>query len=169
MYLHSGLDSDHQSGCCRLDCRFRPLGVDIKCGIPLFHRQLGKCASAHAVNGGARPSLSPDWRRNYNLPGIFPPSVLPDLQYLTRNFDSFSFESSVWLLSNRQTLLVIVLGLGCLTTFSFDVGMSVVISRALSVATFTKYTPEVIALFSTGAGSEEIYMLDKMDVTDQRL
>ncbi|PPQ79469.1 hypothetical protein CVT26_007712 [Gymnopilus dilepis] len=69
------------------------------------------------------------------------------------------FLHRVWLLSNRQTLLVIVLGLGCLTTFSFDVGMSVVISRALSVATFTKYTPEVIALFSTGAGSEEIHPL----------
>ncbi|PPQ72885.1 hypothetical protein CVT26_003506 [Gymnopilus dilepis] len=61
------------------------------------------------------------------------------------------FLHRVWLLSNRQTVLVAILGAGCMTTFAFDIGMSVVFSRAPMVTTFTKYVPEVLALFSSSA------------------
>jgi len=69
------------------------------------------------------------------------------------------FLRRIWLFSNRNIPLVVVLTALCLATFGLDIFMSVQNMRVLVVTEFQTLAPEVTAVFSIGAASDVIIAL----------
>lgn len=69
------------------------------------------------------------------------------------------FLQRIWVFSNKNIVVTGFLLAGCLTTLGLDVSMSIQISSVPLVSSFGNFTPEVIAVFSIGAGVDLLMAL----------
>lgn len=58
----------------------------------------------------------------------------------------------IWMFSNRNKTLITFLLSMCLTTFGLDISMSIQDIRDGTIAEYRNVTPEIISVFSIGAG-----------------
>lgn len=125
--------------------------------VPLYDHELGERTSANVLHSGARPSFGHYRSRDNRLPVLFPSSVSHGL--LLASYVSLGrsdFADSIWVFSGKNIWLTGFLLAGCLTTLGLDVTMSAQISKVPLVSSFGNFTPEVIAVFSIGAGSKRV-------------